>query len=184
MMYSLPYHVEIDGERYAIRDNCDFRMVLDVINALNDVDLTEQERMQCALFIFYGDEIQNIANVEEAVRQMMIVLNIGEEEHEESKKPSLMDWHHDFPILAPPISRTLGYDVRTPDKFTHWWTFVGAYMEIGECTFSNVVSIRTKRMKGKKLEEWEKEFYRDNKKMVDLPQKLTKEEQDFLDSDW
>ena len=51
-------------------------------------------------------------------------------------------------------------------------------------TFSNIVSIRSKRMKGKKLEKWEEEFYRENRKMIDLPQKLSKEEQEFLGSDW
>jgi hypothetical protein len=71
-----------------------------------------------------------------------------------------------------------------PDKFTHWWTFIGGYREIGECTFANIVGIRSKRAKGKRLEKWEEEFYRENKKMVDLPQKLTAEEEEFLNSDW
>lgn len=184
MMYSLPFTVIIDGEEYAIRNKCDFRIVLDVIDALNDNDLSQEERLQCALFIFYGDETKRINNVEEAIRQMFVVINLGEEEQEQKERPRVMDWRHDFPVLAPPISRTLGYDVRTPDKYTHWWTFVGAYMEIGECTFSNVVSIRKKRMKGIKLEKWEEEFCKENKQLVDLPHKLSQEEQDFLDSDW
>jgi hypothetical protein len=94
-----------------------------------------------------------------------------------------MNWQHDFAQIAPPISRTLGYDPRTPDKFTHWWTFIGAYKEIGECTFSNVISIRNKRMKGKKLEKWEEEFYRENRKMIDLPYNLSPEDENFLNFD-
>lgn len=184
MNYSLPYSVNIDGEKINIRNKCDFRVVLDVIEALNDEDLTEQEKIQCALYIFYGEELTKISNYEEAVKQMLIVVNGGEEEAEQTEKPRLMDWKHDFQQIAPPVSRVLGYDVRTPDRFTHWYTWLGGYMEIGECTFQNVVSIRSKRMKGKKLEKWEEEFYRENRKMIDLPQKLTKEEQDFLDSDW
>lgn len=187
MNYSLPYSVNIDGKELYIRNNCDFRVVLDVIEALNDEELTEQEKIQCALYIFYDDELTKTSNYEEAVKQMFIIINGGEEETEETeqtKKPRLMDWKHDFQQIAPPISRVLGYDVRTPEKFCHWWTFLGGYMEIGECQFSNIVSIRSKRMKGKKLEKWEEEFYRENRKMVDLPQKLSKEEQEFLDSDW
>ena len=57
-------------------------------------------------------------------------------------------------------------------------------MEIGECTFSNIISIRSKKQKGQKLEKWEQNFYKENRKMIDLPHKLSKEEQDFLDSDW
>ena len=184
MNYSLPYSVNIDGEKINIRNKCDFRVVLDVVEALNDEDLTEQEKIQCALYIFYGEELTKISNYEEAVKQMLIVVNGGEEEAEQTEKPRLMDWKHDFQQIAPPVSRVLGYDVRTPDRFTHWYTWLGGYMEIGECTFQNVVSIRSKRMKGKKLEKWEEEFYRENRKMIDLPQKLTKEEQEFLDSDW
>ena len=166
-----------------IRNKCDFRVVLDVIEALNDEDLTEQEKIQCALYIFYGEELTKTSNYEEAVKQMFIVINGGEEETEQNEKPRLMDWKHDFQQIAPPVSRVLGYDVRTPDRFTHWYTWLGGYMEIGECTFSNIVSIRSKRMKGKKLEKWEEEFYRENRKMIDLPRKLTKEEQEYLDID-
>ena len=53
-------------------------------------------------------------------------------------------------------------------------------MEIGECTFATIVSIRAKKQKGKKLEKWEEEFYRENYDKVNLPQKLTKEEEEFL----
>ena len=183
MNYSLPYSVNIDGEELKIRNKCDFRVVLDVIEALNDEDLTEQEKIQCALYIFYGEELTKISNYEEAVKQMFIVINGGEEETEQNEKPRLMDWKHDFQQIAPPVSRVLGYDVRTPDRFTHWYTCLGCYFEIGECTFSNIVSIRSKRIKGKKLEKWEEEFYRENRKMIDLPRKLTKEEQEFLDID-
>ena len=41
-------------------------------------------------------------------------------------------------------------------------------MEIGDCTFANVVSIRNKLSKGIKLEKSEQEFYKENRKMVDL----------------
>ena len=38
-MWSLPISVEIDGTEYAIRNKCDYRVVLDVISALNDEEL-------------------------------------------------------------------------------------------------------------------------------------------------
>ena len=49
-------------------------------------------------------------------------------------------------------------------------------MEIGECTYSTVLSIRTKKAKGKKLESYEQDFYNANKRMVDIQPKLTEEE--------
>ena len=184
MMWNLPIAVDIDGKEYAIRNKCDYRVVLDVISALNDEELEMEYRIECALFIFYED-LTGLKDVQTAIMEMMKIINLGEETTEEEQhKPRLMDWEHDFPQLAPPISRVLGYSVRDANHYTHWWDFIGAYMEIGECTFANIISIRNKRMKGKKLEDWEREFYRENKKMVDLPHKLTDEEQEWLDSNW
>ena len=184
MMWDLPIAVEINGKSHPIRNRCDYRVVLDVICALNDNELTEEERAECALFIFYED-ISQIDDFEMAIKEMFRIINGGEiEEQTNDNKTTLMDWEHDFQQIAPPISRVLGPDVRTFDKYTHWYTFLGGYMEIGECTFATVISIRSKRAKGKKLEKWEQDFYKEHKKMVELPRKLTAEEQEFLDSDW
>ena len=184
MMWSLPVSVEIDGKEYAIRNKCDYRVVLDVISALNDEELEMEYRIECALFIFYED-LTGLKDIQTAITEMMNIINLGEETTEEEQhKPQLMDWEHDFTQLAPPISRTLGYSVRDAKNYTHWYDFIGAYMEIGECTFSNIVSIREKKIKGKKLEKYEQEFYRENRKLIDLPHKLTAEEEEFLNSDW
>ena len=184
MMWDLPISVEIDGTEYAIRNKCDYRAVLDVISALNDEELEMEYRIECALFIFYED-LTGLKDVQTAITEMMKIINLGEETTEEEQyKPQLMDWEHDFTQLAPPISRVLGYSVRDAKNYTHFWDFVGAYMEIGDCTFANIISIRKKRMKGKKLEDWEQELYRENKKIIDLPHKLTAEEEEFLNSDW
>lgn len=116
---------------------------------------------------------------------MLIIINCGEEYGEnEPQRPRLMDWSHDFRQIAPPVSRILGYDVRQADKYTHWYTFVGGYTEIGECTFQSIVAIRSKLIKHKKLDKWEEEFYFYNQKSVELPLNLTAEEQALLDSEW
>lgn len=184
MMWDLPISVEINGRHHPIRNKCDYRVVLDVICALNDNELTDEEKIKCALFIFYED-ISKIDDFEMAIKEMFRIINGGEEQEEDAdQKPKLMDWQHDFSQLAPPISRVLGYDVRTPNKYTHWYTFLGGYMEIGECTFSTIVSIRSKRAKGKRLDKWEEEYIREHRKMVELPRKFTAEEEEFLNSDW
>ena len=48
-------------------------------------------------------------------------------------------------------------------------------MEPGQ--LSNVVSIRDRLRRGKPLEDWQKEFYRENKAAVDLPVRYTAAEQ-------
>jgi hypothetical protein len=116
---------------------------------------------------------------------MFRIINGGEEEEQtQDNKPQLMDWEHDFPLIVPAINRVLGYEVRDDDRFIHWYTFLGGYQEIGECTFATIVSIRGKRAKGQKLEKWELDFLREHRKMIDLPQKITSEEQEILNSEW
>lgn len=185
MNWDLPVDVEIDEQRHKIRNKCDYRVVLDIFGALNDKDLTDQEKIECALIIFY-ENVKSINNLELAAKEMMRIISGGtaEEKPQGERKPQLMDWEHDFPQLAPPISRVLGYSVRDANKYTHWYDFLGAYMEIGECVFSQIVSIRSKKLKGKKLEKYEREFYEENKRMVDLPNRLSSEEAEWLNSDW
>ena len=166
MTWSLPYSVSIDGKEHSIRNKCDYRIVLVAIRALNDDDLTIEEKINCALFIFY-ENISEIEDFETATKEMFRIINGGEQpESNQEQKTQLMDWEHDFQQIAPPISRVLGYDVRTPDKYMHWYSFLGGYMEIGECTFNTFVGIRDKKIKGKKLDKWEEEIYRNNYKKI------------------
>lgn len=184
MTWDLPISVDINGKMHRIRNKCDYRVVLDAICALNDDDLTDDEKIKCALFIFYEDMFQ-IDDFETAVEEMFKIINNGESEQSgNDNSPPLMDWKYDFPQLTPPISRVLGYDVRTPDKYTHWFTFLGGYMEIGECTFSTIVSIRSKKASGKKLDKWEIDYVRKHRNLVELPKKLTAEEQELLNAEW
>lgn len=184
MIWELPKSVEIDGDLYKIRNDCDYRVVLDVISALNDKDLPQQNRAECALFIFY-ENIEEIKDGQKAFDKMMNIINLGKEmEENEPESPKLIDWEHDFNNIAPPISRVLGYSIRDSANYTHWYDFIGAYMEIGDCYFAQITSYRNKRVKGKKLDEQDREFYREHKKDIDFPIELSESEQEWLDSDF
>ena len=159
-MWDYPLFVTINGEKFEIENNCDYRVILDCIGCYEDNNLDLITQHQSALIIFYK-EPQKIKNVEEAVKQMIRVIDCQSEEEfaenstEQSEpQPRLMSWKKDFKFIAPAVSRVLGYDVRTPDKFTHWWSFYGAFLEIGECYWQTIISIRKKKMHGQKLEEW------------------------------
>lgn len=182
--WNLPISVEIDGKEYKIRNNCDYRVVLDVISALNDKEADNEEKARCALFIFFEDT-EGLTDFQTAINEMMKIINLGEEINpNEPEKPKTMDWEHDFQNVTPPISRVLGYSVRDERNYTHWWDFIGAYMEIGDCYFAQIVSIRNKRAKGKKLDEQDRQFYKEHKKDIDLSTELSEEEREWLDSDW
>ena len=189
-MQDFPLSVTIDGEEFEIDQNCDYRVILNCIDFYEDASLDLTTQHQAAMITFYK-EPKKIKNVEEAVKQMLRVIDCESEEEFAEKsntqtepQPRLMSWKKDFKFIAPAVSRVLGYDVRTPNKYTHWWTFMGAFQEIGECAWSTIISIRKKKIKGQKLEDWEQKVYRENKHDIDLPQNLTDEEKEWLDSDW
>ena len=86
-----------------------------------------------------------------------------------------MDWEQDACIILPAVNRVLGGEVRAM-PYLHWWTFLGAYMEIGESLFSTVLSIRDKRARGRKLETWEQEFYKANRALIELKKPETEDD--------
>lgn len=174
-VWSLPTSLEVDGVPHEIRT--DFRDILNIIAALNDPNLTDEAKGYVFLNILYK-EIP--ADIEAAYKAGMEFISAGTDD-EGAPHQKLMDWEQDAPLLIPAINKVAGTEVRSL-PYCHWWTFIGYYMEIGESTFSNVVSIRQKKAKGKKLDKHEQEFYRDNKSLIDIKSKLSDEEQEAHDN--
>lgn len=179
-MYELPTFIMIDGIKYPIRNKGDYRVILDILVMLEDANLSEQEKAICTLKIFYEDWIQIPEDkLEIAVKEAFKFIDLGEEPKETPQKAKLMDWEQDFKIIVSPINRVLGKEIRALD-YLHWWTFMSAYYEIGDCLFANVVSIRNKKAKGKKLEKYEQDFYKENIDMIKIKTKTTDAEDELL----
>ena len=90
-----------------------------------------------------------------------------------------MDWEQDFPYIIAPVNRVIGHEIRA-EAYLHWWTFLSAYMEIGECTFAQIVHIRDARNRGKRLDDADREWYRRNHKLVDIKTRYTAAEEEFM----
>lgn len=179
MTYDLPKSLMVCGREYEVRS--DFRAVLGIMEILNDVELTEQERCYLVLLFFYIDfENMPVDSYQEAVRECFWFINGGKyEDASKKKQPRLMDWEQDFPYIIAPINRVIGHEIRG-DAYLHWWTFLAAYMEIGECTFSQIVHVRDMKSRGKQLDKTEQEWYRRNRELVDLKTRYTSAEEDIL----
>jgi hypothetical protein len=180
MIYDLPKSVEVCGATYDIRS--DYRAVLDICTALNDPELNDQDKAIIILDIFYpsfsGESPMPQDHYEEAILKCFWFIGCGESENKDKKAPKLMDWEQDFKYIVAPINRVVGHEVRAVD-YMHWWSFMSAYYEIGgDCLFSQIISVRDKLSKGKKLDKADKEWYQKNKEMVDLKNKYTVEETD------
>lgn len=163
--FGLPTSVTVGGRK--CRVSTDFRVILDVCTTLTDTTLTEQERAFCALYIFYRGKIPT-EDLDAAWAAMYDFIRAGVAEDADSSSPTLVNWDKDYPIIVPAVNRVLGCECRVLDHL-HWWTFVGAYMEIGDCLFSQVVQIRDKQARGKKLEKYEKDFIKRNRALITLP---------------
>ena len=185
-MYDIPVSVQIGEDTYNIRNKGDFRMVLDCFAALDDEQLTEQERILASVIIFYEDmhsveDTNKFSDYNTAVTEMFKFFNCGQEESPgASTNYKLIDWQSDSQLVSSAINNVAGKEIRA-EKYIHWWTFMGYYLAVGESALATVVNIRSKIVKGKKLEKYEQEFKKNNPQYFRWNSKtLAQREQDEL----
>ena len=160
MNYDLPTSIEIDGAEHPIRT--DFRAALDIMEALQDPELDDNEKILAALDIFYLEDPETLPDLQTAVAALYWFLDGGQDRGNDKAGPRLVDWEHDWERIIAPVNRVLGFDARTvrPDADgagLHWWTFLAAYS----------------------LDKSEREWYRRNRSMVDLPTNYTDAEKEI-----
>lgn len=174
----LPTSVEVNGTQREIR--YDFRATLEICVALSDPELTDQDRAEAALIMFYpGFDDFPREDYEEAIKKCFWFINAGKEEGEKPG-PRLMDWEQDIDLIVPPVNRLAGKDIRGMD-YLHWWTFLSWFNEIGgDCTFAHVVGMRDKLARHKTLDKADKEWLRRNRDIVDFKRKYTEADDDII----
>lgn len=166
--YELPTSLIVGGVGYSIRS--DFRAIIDVLIALNDNELDEHDKAIVMLKIMY-EEWDKIPTecIEEALNKASEFIDCGQK-NDGKKHPKTVDWEQDANIIIPAVNKVAHTEIRAV-PYMHWWTFLSYYMEIGESLFSSVINIRLKKSKGKKLEKYEQEFYKENKSIIDFERK-------------
>lgn len=168
-MFDLPTTVTIKDREFGIRDDGDYRMILDVFSALQDIDIPKKERMITAIVIFYdGFSLDNVFEkaesseiMEELATKMFDFISCGQTNMGNKTNHKLIDWEQDEQLIASAINNVANMEIRTVD-YMHWWTFMGHYISVGESVLSTVVQIRSKLVEGKKLEKHEQEFRKKN----------------------
>lgn len=173
MSWGLPTSLEVNGKEHPIR--WQYTAILDIFKALNDPELEDKEKVYCLLYIFYEDfEDMAVSDYEEALKAALQFIDNGQPQKKKDAV-KLVDFEQDERLLIPAINRVAGKEIRLETDI-HWWTFLGWFMEIGECTYSQVLNIRSKKSKGKSLEKWEQEFYSANKDICDIQVRMSDEE--------
>jgi hypothetical protein len=143
--------------------------------AFNDPDLEDDEKAYVCLFILFPEfDAFKKSDYEEAYKKALEFIDYNTKD--DRPMPRTMDWEQDEGLLFPAVNTVAGYETRTA-KYVHWRTCVGYYMEISGGIFSNILTLRYKKAKGKKLEKHEREFWNANKNVCVLRPKLSEEEQ-------
>lgn len=166
--WELPTSLTVGGEQWNIRT--DFRAILDILKYFSDPEYEQDEKWAICLNILYEDFENMSRNLhDEAAMKAVEFIDMGIKD-DGKQKPTLMDWEKDAPVIIPAINHVANQEIRAV-PYMHWWTFLGHYMSIGESLFSNIISIRAKKAKKKKLEKYEQEFYKENKNLIDINKK-------------
>lgn len=179
MIGELPRSLTVNGAEYVIRT--DYRDILKILVAFNDPELEEREKAYICLFILFEsfEEIPQEDYEAASAAAVQFIDHRSESTDDPKKSPRLMDWEQDESLLFPAVNKVAGFEVRSV-KYLHWWTFMGYFMEISEGVFSNILSLRQKKVKHKKLEKWEREFWSANKDICVLKKRISKEEQEEI----
>ena len=169
--WKLPTDAVIGGKRYEIHS--DFRDILEIFAYFSDPDLPTYLQWRIAMALFYEGEIPS-KDWPEAMQYLSEFLCGGMPETA-TPGPQLLDWQQDGDMIVADINKVAGQEIRAL-SYVHWWTFLSWFHAIGDGQLSTVISIRNKLSKGKKLEGWEKDYYREHKHRVELPKRYSRQE--------
>lgn len=191
-MYELPTTITVNEKVYTIRNRGDYRMVLDCFQVLNDIELSENERILAFLIIFYEDfnDVESVLSLDgeilsELIDSAFLFFSCGQSHTSGETKYKTIDWKTDEQLISSAVNNVAGKEIRV-EQYLHWWTFMGYFNAVGESALATVVSIRSKLAKGKKLEKYEQEFKRDNPQYFtwDMRTLQQKEEDELLNQLW
>lgn len=169
--WSLPTCAVFGGEEYPI--HADFRDILEIFSYFTDPELPAFIQWKIALALFYDRPIPQ-THEKEAMEFLGDFIN-GGQPAQSGRGKILLDWEQDAELIVADINKTAGQEIRAL-PFLHWWTFLSWFHAIGEGQLSSVITIRDKLSRGKKLEGWEKDFYREHKSRVDMKKRYTRQE--------
>ena len=164
MIGRLPVSLRVDGVEYPI--NSDYRAALDIFEAFGDSSLSAFNKSLVMLEILYDFNVP--PNTEAAQKQALWFLDVGVTDNAGKDKPKTMDYAQDEQPLFSAVNAVAGHDIRG-DEYMHWWTFCGLCLAVPpDAPISHIVGLREKLARGERLDKWEKKFYSENRKLIDL----------------
>lgn len=125
-------------EGYLIRT--DFRIGIQISEALNDVNLAEPEKMMTAMRLLYGAGVPtDLRLASEGLRWFMS----GGQPNEDSApdgKPPTFDFEQDNRLVYSAFRARYGIDL-TRERL-HWFAFLAMLGDLGGCSLADIIGIR------------------------------------------
>lgn len=138
-------NIMLDGfpdeyEGYLIRT--DFRIGMQISEALNDVDLAEPEKMITALRLLYGNGIPADTKLAESGLRWFMSGGTDDrgEDQTEGGKPPTFDFEQDNRFVYSAFRARYGIDL-TRERL-HWFAFLAMLGDLGGCSLSDIMGIR------------------------------------------
>ena len=138
-------NIMLDGfpdeyEGYLIRT--DFRIGMQISEALNDVNLADPEKMITALRLLYGNGIP--ADTDLARAGLQWFMSGGKDyrsgENSEDGSAPTFDFEQDNRLVYSAFRARYGIDL-TRERL-HWFAFLAMLGDIGGCSLSDIIGIR------------------------------------------
>ena len=165
MLGTLPTTLNVNGTQYKIRT--DYRDILRIFSAFNDKELNDKEKVYVLMKQIYV-AMERIPEADLPAAYDAAIAFLECHMKEDRPSPKVINWEKDEQLFFPAINKVAGFEVRTVN-YLHWWTFLGYFQGIDrEDTWGFILTIRQKRAKHKKLEQYEREFYDANRTMCDV----------------
>lgn len=178
----VPEFVEIDGVNYEI--NTDFRISIMFELLMQDNTLTEREKIETALNLYYPDIPPNIPR---AIEKMLWFYRCGkdientdveEENKPYSKKEQIYSFKYDDELIFAAYLSQYGINLQRID-YLHWWEFKALFKGLEASNrIVEIMNIRSMEIDGNMSKE-QKRYYRKLKELYKLPDNRTEEEKEL-----
>lgn len=178
-MLTLPNSIKLGEKEYSIRS--DYRAGIRLMQMFENPELTDSEKLFIAMKVIFKDAVIPGVYLQEALEKTVWFLNGGELNQTSSagSQRRLYSWNQDLRFIIAAVDKTVGFSVRGKDFF-HWWNFLSAFSEVGESSFSTIVSQRLLKQKGKQTES-DIEWWAENADIAELKVQRSRDEQDAVD---
>lgn len=168
---------------YAI--NSDFRIGIQIFQALNDNGLTDMEKMSMACELLFDaegvTEYPDIETMQEGVQWFLSgwYTDNPVSDKEESRKD--MDYDVDQWRIFSAFLTQFGINLNEDDM--HFWVFMGLLSTLEECAFTRIIDIRTKKIDPKMKPSDKKELKKIKERyaLEQMEEHLTPQEQKEYD---